>query len=103
MRNHNTDRVGGTFSTFTVAEVWEKGQKIPDFDPKVWRYDDCGKPIKRDEYGNTNSKHGWEIDHIKPVSAGGSDELSNLQPLQWKQNRHKGDNYPHWTCLSQVA
>jgi 5-methylcytosine-specific restriction endonuclease McrA len=48
------------------------------------------------EYGQT-SKYGWEIDHIKPVSKGGTDDLSNLQPLQWENNRRKGDNYP-WHC-----
>lgn len=26
------------------------------------------------------------------------DDLSNLQPLQWENNRHQGDNYPDWTC-----
>ena len=38
---------------------------------------------------------GWEIDHIKPVARGGSDDLSNLQPLYWETNRNKGDQYPY--------
>ena len=50
--------------------------------------------MKRQEHGDTNSKHGWEVDHIKPVARGGTDSMENLQPLQWENNRKKGDNYP---------
>ena len=49
--------------------------------------------MKYEDYGNTSSKHGWEVDHIKPVSKGGTDDLSNLQPLQWDNNRKKSDTY----------
>ena len=27
-------------------------------------------------------------------SKGGSDNIKNLQPLHWKENRSKGDKYP---------
>lgn len=92
----------GTDESSKLA-VWNKGSIVPDdkdgnsFDPKVWRYDICGNPIKYSEHGNTDSKHGWEIDHIKPSAEGGNDTLDNLQPLQWETNRTKGDNYP-WSC-----
>ena len=37
---------------------------------------------------------GWEIDHIIPVSKGGSDDLENLHILQSGANAKKGNNYP---------
>lgn len=80
-----------------LSSVWWKGTPIPDFDSKVWMRDKCGAVMKWSEHGNRNSEHGWEIDHIRPQAAGGSDDLSNLQPLNWKNNAAKGDTYP-WSC-----
>jgi 5-methylcytosine-specific restriction endonuclease McrA len=77
--------------------VWLKGKEIPNYDSSIWRWDICGKVMRYSEHGNTASDNGWEIDHIKPVSSGGTDDLSNLQPLNWKTNREKGDQYP-WSC-----
>ena len=97
MRYPNTSRHGHRFSPATVEAVWQKGAPIPNYDARLWRRDVCGAVMRRDQHGNTSSQHGWEVDHMLPVARGGRDELSNLQPLQWENNRHKGD-HTSWTC-----
>jgi 5-methylcytosine-specific restriction endonuclease McrA len=79
-------------------DVWSKGREIPNYDPAVWRRDVCGMVMKYSQHGNTDSKYGWEIDHIYPRAKGGPTTLDNLQPLNWQTNRQKGDTYPY-QCL----
>lgn len=69
-----------------IQKVWEKAKIIANKDPNIWRQDQCGAWIYRGHYGNTDSEHGWVIDHITPVSHGGTNNLSNLRPLQWKNS-----------------
>lgn len=91
MRGFGTTKHGTRFDADTVGRVFMRSDPIEGLDPNEWRRDLCGAPIRRSEHGNTASKHGWEIDHIEPVAYGGGDELENLQPLQWQNNRAKGN------------
>lgn len=81
----------GGFDIFTIVAVWNKGKIAPPNDPNVYRQDICGNFILYSAYGDISHKYGWEIDHMQPVNAGGSDDLSNLQPLHCKANRAKSD------------
>ena len=96
-RTINSTSRGSGFDLSTVESVWRKAKPVAGNDPNVYRKDGCNAWIMRSAYGET-IKYGWEIDHIKPVALGGSDSLSNLQPLYWENNRHKGDNWPQWSC-----
>lgn len=81
------------FSDFIVNAVWEKARIEQGYNPNVWRKDFANAWIRRDHYG-VESKYGWEIDHLRPSSNGGSDDLSNLNALHWRNNNKKSDNFP---------
>ncbi len=70
--------------------VWNKAKKIRGKDPRMHRQDPYGNPMYKPSYGKA-SDMGWDIDHIKPKSRGGSDATRNLQALNSSTNRSKGN------------
>jgi len=97
VRLPNTTVSGISFSKATIKLVWEKASIEPGYSKGYARKDICGWWIIFDKYGNRESDHGWEIDHINPVSNGGTGEQSNLQPLNWRNNSEKGGKLD-WKC-----
>jgi hypothetical protein len=97
MRTFNTNVSGSQFDLATKVAVWQKAQIIPGYNAAVLRKDMCGAWIQWDQHGLTTN-YGWEIDHNRPVALNGADEIANLWPLHWSNNRYKSDNFPQWYC-----
>jgi hypothetical protein len=88
-RETNTTVFGTPFDFALVKIVWAKAEK--EFGYFFFRKDSFGRSIALHDFGN-KSKHGWEIHHIIPVSEGGTDDLSNLEPLHWESHLEKGED-----------
>ncbi|UCM59913.1 HNH endonuclease [Aeromonas hydrophila] len=80
------------FSQSDIDKVWDKlDEENAQNEKDGFRKDQCSAWIRKSEYGNRDHKHGWEIDHITPKSKGGTDEISNLRALHWKNNAARQD------------
>jgi len=71
-------------------KAWDNAKKVRSKDPNLYRQDPYGNIMYKPYFGK-NSLMGWEVDHIKPKSRGGSDSTRNLQALNTKVNKNKGD------------
>ena len=87
----STNRSDYGFSEDVIEKVWAKGAIVTGNDPNVYRQDRCGAWMQRSKHGDRADDLGWEVDHIIPTSKGGTDDMDNLQPLQWINNSDKAD------------
>ena len=86
---------GKEFCEEIKQKIWLKANSIIGKDSRKIRKDKYGNEIHFSKYGKIDHVNGWEIDHSKPKKEKGTDHLNNLQPLQWTENRKKGDIYPY--------
>ena len=75
----------------TKDKVWEKAATIRGRDPHDYRRAPSGEVMSYAQYGKS-ARGGWEVDHINPKSRGGSDGIRNLQAMDTKTNRSKGNS-----------
>ena len=76
---------------YNTIEVWNKV-----FGNKTEVYDYAGRLIKKSACGNPRSQFFPTIDHIRPLSKGGSDILENIIICHHDTNEEKADKFPHW-------
>lgn len=79
-----------------IRLIWEKAQTVDGYNPSLYRKDACGAWIAYVKYGDTTNPYGWEIDHVYPQSRGGQNHYGNLRPMNWQNNRSKGNDYPSY-------
>lgn len=82
----NTNSIQRSFSDEIIEQVWEKARIIPGFDPEFLREDQYGSVIARVFYEECQPGYalGWKITYIQSPQKGGTDDISNLQPMQWQ-------------------
>jgi len=70
------------FDREVVERVWLLAQMIAGNDPAVWRKDEHGAWMHRQDYRNRRSQFGWEIaDHGFFLRRSG---VASLRPMQWE-------------------
>ena len=74
--------------------VWDQAETIRGKNPNLYRRDNYGNQIYKPAYGKTGEQ-GWQVDHKRPISKGGSDNPRNLQAIQTEENHQKGAKYPY--------
>jgi len=72
-------------------KVWNKAKKINGKNPNLYRLDPYNTEVFFHSHGK-NSLKGWNIDHIKPISKNGSNDIINLQVLNSKINLKKSNS-----------
>lgn len=79
------------YSDSNCAEkVWNSAIQVAGMDKNKYRKDVYGNIIYKSSFGK-NTTMGWNVDHIKPSTRGGSDDISNLQAISVSRQELLGD------------
>ena len=78
-------------SKYSTIEVWNRY-----YGNLEEVYDYAGRLMKKSACGNPNSKYHPTLDHIRPLSNGGSDVLDNIEICHRDTNAEKADKFPAW-------
>lgn len=65
---------------------WER-----QFGNKTVAFDFEKREIHKEAYGQSNSRFGWDFDHILPKDDNGTDTLDNIQIVHVKTNDEKSN------------
>ena len=76
---------------YNTLDIWNKV-----YGNKENVYDYAGRLMKKSACGNPDSAYHPTLDHIRPLSADGSDVPGNIVICHRDTNEEKADNWPHW-------
>jgi len=74
-----------------IKKFWEH-----EFGNSEIGYDFAGWEVRKGAYGQERSKYGWNIDHILPLSKGGTNDYNNLQVTHIDTNNERGNKITFW-------
>ena len=77
----------------TAMRLWNK-----TFGKETSVLDYAGRKIVKGAYNNRDSKYGWNVDHILPLSKGGATNDSNLIVCHILTNDEKANKFPCFTA-----
>ncbi len=78
-------------SKYSCTELWERA-----FGSKQQVYDYAGRLMKKAACGDPHSACHPTVDHIRPLSQGGSDVPENIVICHRDTNAEKADRFPSW-------
>lgn len=61
----------------TIDDAWRNAEPIPGIDAELWRQDQYGAWMHKNDYANRHSQYGWEV-------CDGLGCCRSLQALQWQ-------------------
>ena len=74
----HADREQREFTPLERFAVWNKAREAHPLNCAYWRLDESGNLMAWGDFGDAQSPHGWLIDHMVPLNAGGTNALDNL-------------------------
>jgi len=80
------DRADRNWRNGDREAAWSNARQVAGRDPNRWREDAYGAPMYYHNYGQRTNM-GWDIDHRREITRGGTNAYSNLQAMQWHNNR----------------
>ena len=75
----------------TIKRFWEH-----EFGDNEVGSDFAGWEVRKGSYAQEGSRYGWNVDHILPLSMGGTDEMANLQITHIETNIERGNKITFW-------
>jgi len=74
-----------------VDSVWEFAEVVRGNDAALWRKDECGQWICRNDFGKRDSEFGWEI--FDPGVGRHAQGVYAMRPMQWQSFVRQYDTF----------